>query len=158
GSGLNVLEAPRSRAARYALPREPGSLAAVDVSALFEDHTGQVWVGSRGTLRRFDPVRGTFAPPSLRLNVGHNILSLVEDREGTLWVGPYRGGLVRLDPSRGNAVHYRHRAGDPASLADDEVWSLCLDEAGRLWVATNGGLDRFDPASGRVIEHYGMDP
>jgi hypothetical protein len=47
-------------------------------------------------------------------------------------------------------VRLQHRPGDPRTLADSEVFSLCDDGKGSLGIATSRGLDRLDISS----EHF----
>jgi len=155
--GANVLKHPRQDFRYFSHdPRDPASLS--DAAASFlEDALGQLWVGTgHGWLDRFDPAKGTFAHHRFPSAVpeGLAILSLYQDRAGRIWAGTYRGGLGRFDPARGSFQVYRHRPGDPHSLGNDEVWAIAEDARGELWLGTNGGLDRFDPATATVTAHY----
>lgn len=63
--------------------------------------------------------------------------SIVEDSDGTLWVGVVEGGLnCRLKDKTG-FIHYTTDA--PAYLSHNTVSSLALDRKGRLYVGTWGG-------------------
>lgn len=76
-----------------------------------------------------------------------SVRALSSDRRGFLWFGTQEG-LNRYDGY--GILAYRHDPDDPQSLADNNIGSLHQDAAGRLWIGTlNGGLNRFDPASGR---------
>src|SRR5262249_32814703 len=44
---------------------------------------------------------------------------------------------------------YKHDARDPTSLSNNEVHRRLIDRSGTLWVATDDGLDRFDPTTDR---------
>ncbi len=67
---------------------------------------------------------------------------------GSLWIGTARG-LLRLDPTTGEVVPVAGRAGTPP-LAGPVVWQVRPAGGGRLWVATDGGLDLVSPAEGTV--------
>ncbi len=55
-------------------------------------------------------------------------------------------------------MRYRHDPADPASLSYDQVYSIHQDQAGVLWVGTDGGgLNRYDPAQDAFIR-YRHDP
>src|SRR6185437_3484638 len=66
----------------------------VSVSALLEDHTGALWIGTlaNGLFRRNDS--GVENMPSSH----REIESLFEGLEGNIWVSTYGGGLDRLRP------------------------------------------------------------
>jgi signal transduction histidine kinase/DNA-binding NarL/FixJ family response regulator len=82
------------------------------------------------------------------------IVTLLEDRRGNLWIGTIGAGLVRLDPSRRNFTSYRHDPDDPHSLGKDLVHAIHEGRDGKLWVGTwGGGLNCLDPATGRFSRY-----
>ena len=107
------------------------------VRALLEDHRGRLWVGtSNAGLFALDPADGERVPGARdhlrRLArtddpVGladDSILTLVEDKQGAIWIGTDVGGLDRLDPKTGRFVHFRNHPRQPTSLSDDRVGTL----------------------------------
>jgi hypothetical protein len=60
-----------------------------------------------------------------------------------LWLGTWGGGLNRLDFASGKFSAYTDF---PSSV----IYGIQEDASGRLWLSTNHGLSRFDPASGRI--------
>lgn len=98
-------------------------------TALFEDSTGALWLGtSAGGLFRCE---GTNL---LRVETAHRrIRTIMEDREGNIWVGTDGGGLNRL---RQQVVEIQ---GKDAGLPFDTVRSACEDAAGNFWVVTQNG-------------------
>ena len=84
---------------------------------------------------------------------GDDILSLLRDG-GTVWAGTRSGGLVRWDTVTGEYEQYlRPQDG----LGGNTVFDMALDEGGRLWLATDGGLTVFEPAAGRPQGGSGGD-
>lgn len=73
---------------------------------------------------------------------GDDILSLAWEN-GRLWAGTRHGGLVRWDPVEGSYQQFL-RPQDP--LAGNTVYDIAIDAAGVKWLATDGGLTRFDDA------------
>jgi signal transduction histidine kinase/ligand-binding sensor domain-containing protein len=70
--------------------------------------------------------------------------AIVFDRDGGLWVGGLgldRLPMAGLGPSKSRAGVERLRRAQ--GLTDDEVTSILEDREGNIWVATDGGLDRF---------------
>ena len=124
-----------------------------DINQFVEDSLGNVWIGTNGGgLIYFDRRTNRFIqyrydpqdPHSLSSDV---IVNLYIDRERTLWVGTYHGGLNRFD-GRG-FVRYLHDPLDSTSIPDNSVWEIYEDTQGRFWIGTlNAGLARFDRKTG----------
>jgi signal transduction histidine kinase/streptogramin lyase len=120
------------------------------IISLYGDSRGDLWVGSNlvsaaaGALSRWQRATRTFhvygVPEGLSASMP--ALAFCEDRSGNLWVG-FRGDSVgRLARYReGRFTMFTNVDGLPAG----SIWSLYLDHAGRLWVATTeGGVARLD--------------
>jgi len=83
---------------------------------------------------------------------------IATDSSGIIWIGFYAGGgLDRFDPATGNFTHFRHRANDAGSLANDTVPAVLIDHLGNLWAGTNSGLDLLDKKTGK-FRHYSHNP
>ncbi|WUR12380.1 diguanylate cyclase [[Empedobacter] haloabium] len=90
------------------------------------------------------------APPTLRFkqlgplgNDEPSILSLLQDRQGFMWIGTHVNGLYRYNGY--HAVRYTSRSNDPNSLPHDRVSALYEDRQGRIWAGTQNGLARYNP-------------
>jgi len=122
------------------------------VSAFAEDHTGNIWMAlwGGGELFRYDgrqiigfkPADG--APPA-------TIFALLVDRAGRLWIASGAGLGVMENPG---SVPLRIRTYDTAhGLASNAVRCIVEDKLGRIYAGTGKGVDRLDPATGR-IKHF----
>lgn len=113
------------------------------VQTLFEDQEGNLWVGARDGLYRVTPNR--FTTYTTEQGLGrNNVMSVLEDRSGTVWVGTWGGGLTAI--REGRLTTYCTTNG----LTHDEVLALHQTRDGSLWVGMDfgGGLNRLD-ADGR---------
>ena len=137
---------------------DPSSLRDDRVQSVLEDRRGRLWIGSyhRG-LARVDPngaVRHFEADPDdphALANPG--VWSLHEDRSGTIWAGTSRG-LHRYLEDREGWQRQQYKIEDPAPFSDNNVLAIAEEPSGSLWLGTwPGTLDRFDPATGEVIQH-----
>lgn len=105
--------------------------------AIFEDHSGAIWLGcDRGLVRHH---AGQITRYTRRNGLAHDeVRALAQDRQGTLYVGTYGGGLNCFRADRFSS--YTTRDG----LPDDHVTALWVDGDDTLWIGTvNGGLSRF---------------
>jgi ligand-binding sensor domain-containing protein/signal transduction histidine kinase len=119
--------------------------------AFGEDRAGNVWIGFNTGLARFRDGAFTFFTAHDGLPPG-GITDIYADHEGKLWLASSRGGLVRVDDpesSRPSFTIYTAQEG----LSSNVVLAIAEDAYGRIFVATGQGLDRLDPATGRV-KHY----
>lgn len=150
-AGLNKLDLTNGTFKHYQHePDNPASLSNNYIFALHEDHEGLFWVATNRGLNLFDRRNETATrylhdpqePNSLSSN---RVLTIHESRNGTLWFGTWGGGLNKLVREGGQITfrHYRESEG----LPNDVVYGILEDEAGRLWLSTNKGLSRFDPAA-----------
>ena len=136
-------------------------LLARNVTDVYEDPSGTVWVATLGGGLRSvvldgetPAVRVYQAAPEEAGSISDDQVSAVfEDRQGILWVGTY-GGLDRVDRSRGAATRIRHDGQDPGSLASGDVRAVLEAADGTLWVGTDRSLDRS--ADGRTFAHLGV--
>jgi ligand-binding sensor domain-containing protein len=124
------------------------------VTALHEDHLGRLWVGTLGALSLYDPRTETF---KLMLIVQREVMSILEDRAGSIWVATAGDGLYRWDESSSapsEPAHYHFDPNDPGSLSNDSIYSLLQDRSGRIWIGTfGGGLDLFDREKDKFVHH-----
>ena len=98
-----------------------------------------------------DPATGAARPYLAGNNPDTDVRGVLEDDAGTIWVGSYRGGLVKIDPISGRLTRYQHDPANPKSLNLNAIQTLIKNGREGLWVALeNGGLDRFDFATGDV--------
>ena len=56
-------------------------------------------------------------------------------------------------PGKARFVRFQHDPDDPTSLGGDGAWAIHEDRRGNLWVGTENGLDKLEPATGRFT-HY----
>lgn len=112
------------------------------ISGLVRNSDGSFWVGigaaGRGLgLERFH--NGSFKPFSAPNfdDTKITVLTLLLDRDGSLWVGTTNNGLYRIHGN--NADHF----GLADGLSSNSVGNLYEDQEGIIWAATSNGLDSF---------------
>jgi ligand-binding sensor domain-containing protein/signal transduction histidine kinase len=121
-------------------------------TAFAEDRWGQLWIGFyRGELARLRNGRFTHFSEADGVPRGM-IRQLHLDHAGRLWIASNRGGLGRIDKPDEAQPHlavYTRAEG----LSDNTILCLTEDQWGRVYACTGHGIDRLDPATGR-IRHY----
>jgi ligand-binding sensor domain-containing protein len=120
------------------------------VGAIYEDRQGILWVGNHDALNRIDRATGhSSSYPIGGSGEASDVITLDEDRSGSLWVGTFSHGLYRLDRGSKQFTRFQHNPADAYSLSNDIVPRLLIDHNGTLWAATWDGLNHFDAATGR---------
>jgi ligand-binding sensor domain-containing protein len=99
---------------------------------------GGVWAGTPNGLNLVhagpDPIEQIYPDrkdPD-RLSSGE-VISLLTDRQGRLWVGTLDGG-VHIMTGRVNGKPVFHRLGKVDGLPNDDINGLALDRAGQVWM------------------------
>jgi PAS domain S-box-containing protein len=147
-TGLVQFDPERRRAVLHHETPTPGGLSYTGVRALLHDREGNLWVGTLGGLNVLLRGKGVVRyrqeerdPESLSRNA---VLALREDGQGRIWAGTMGGGVNVLDQASGKFKAYFRGLQSPV------VYRMEEDADGRLWLSTNRGLSRLDPANGRI--------
>lgn len=111
--------------------------SSVGDSKVYQDRQGTVWMGSGDGLRRLR--NGKFEVfPQGRAGTGLGVvLSLCQDREGSLWIGLETNGLARL--KRAQVATLTEEDG----LPHDSVLSAIQDSRGDIWIGTAIGFSKW---------------
>ena len=127
------------------------------VQAVLKDSRGFMWFGTWDGLDRFDgsAFRVYRNEPDDPHSLGFSsVATLFEDSHGRLWVGSTWGGPgLSLYDRQGDRFRAFPRHTGPARF---RVTAIAEDRDGLLWVATDAGLDLFDPERGTFV-HYAHD-
>lgn len=134
---------------------DPHSLQNDVVWTIFRDREQNLWIATDGGLNRYDYrtrriVRYTVRDKNEAFNSTW-MYSIVEDKQGYLWLGTYEGGIFVVDkkrmPEQGGIVyaahHYNNRSGS-RKLSSNVTHSLTLHPDGSLWAGTDhSGINRI---------------
>ena len=113
-----------------------------------------LWLGSKIGLVKLHIPSGTYKiykpiGPNPLINISAPRLAM--DKNGSMWVGSYEGGLNKFDPrTEVFSLHlpFPERGDDARNVA---IMSIFIDSRNRLWVGTAGELYLFDLTSEQYI-------
>ncbi|MDD3144876.1 MAG: two-component regulator propeller domain-containing protein [Candidatus Gracilibacteria bacterium] len=114
-----------------------------DTTGLWEDHNGNIWVGSRGGgVSKYDGTTWTNYLPADGL-LSYDVFGLFEDTSGNMWFANWGGdGAQKFDGTTWT-TYTPGNSGLPAS------WLSVIreDHLGNIWFGTDGGAAKFDGTS-----------
>ena len=84
-----------------------------------------------------------------RMLTAMGVYSLCLDYEDNIWIGTYTGGAFLMMPEETTTTLLRHHKGEEPSLADDNVNAFCEQRNGELWIATDDGINIYNPQNNR---------
>src|SRR4051812_46538747 len=108
--------------------------ADVQIDSLSQTRDGYLWLGTYTGLVRFDGVRFTAIPGPKRALEAVWVRTVVEDAQGSLWIGTNDAGLFRLRD--GAMTQYSIASGLPSNL----VFCVIPTMGGEVWVCTGNGV------------------
>ena len=150
GSGLSRYNDEKNSFTNYSYDEnDENSLSNAMINSIFEDSYENLWIGTNNGLNRYLEESDSFE----RIYAGEEgaslpenlIYTIVEDHDKNLWFGSYTRGISVLDHNSGNYRYYRHDNENPESISDNLVRSMTVDSLGKIWIATNKGLNLYLP-------------
>ena len=133
-------------------------LAQNTVTAILQDRTGFIWVGTSSGLQRYDGYHFTtyeHAGDTADSAPEGPVSALAEDPDGNLWIGTNGAGLIRLTQSTG-AFRSMNAAGAPAGSTN--VRALLSDPRRGLWVGSDAGVTLLDTVHGQPKRQLAIMP
>ncbi len=115
---------------------EREGINAKSINSIWKGLYNSIWIGTDSGLFRF--FRGEFSHYSEENGLNNNLItSLMEDREGNLWISTARGGLAKLSDSK--FITYS----TPEGMIHNKVNAVLEDEDKTIWIGTDAGLSLF---------------
>lgn len=152
--GLDVMDLKTEKVIRhYEAAKNASSFTSDFIVSLYKTREGDILVGTWNGLFRYNPATDDFTALPF---FNKPIQSILEDKNGTLWVGSYGGGLYYENKKTGKRGHLLYRPGKNSRLINNYVNGLFEDSQGNLWCCTEGGLSAFNLATGQVT-HYTVE-
>jgi ligand-binding sensor domain-containing protein/two-component sensor histidine kinase len=98
--------------------------------------------------------RYTYDPSDIYSLSDNRVYSIFQDKNGTLWVGTFGGGLNKFDKKKERFIRYTNDPVNNNSIGSNSILSVFQDSEGVLWIGTyGGGLNRYDNELDRFIRY-----
>lgn len=125
---------------------------ASEVRSLFVDRQKRIWIASKdGCIKIEDANRVLVGYLNTqgritreRVIFGGNVYGMMQETDGTLWLGMRNSGLVIFKPMSPKedsykVITYKNDKNNPYSLSDNSIFSILKDSRGHIWIGTYGG-------------------
>ncbi len=150
-NGLNYIDLETNRITVFQKSTHP-NLAGNSITALCADSTGQVWIGTRRGLCRWEASTQDFRTVDLGGIVKQtHITALHTDAQGRLLIGTHDKGLLQCDAN----LHVQHNLTQLSTplISDDAVSCIYEDSQHQIWIGTQTkGLNKWDRTTQTVTQ------
>lgn len=171
GGGLNAYDPITNTFKRYLNDAQnKGSSSSNVVRCIFEDSEKNLWIGTEEGLNLFDRQNEKFIRftlengPDGQMNSftraglkSDRIWGICEDKEGTLWLATYGGGLHSFNKKSKEFRQYPDQGinGELRIQNSEKLRYVFIDSKGTLWIGTHGAsLCTFDKNTGEFFYYF----
>lgn len=107
------------------------------ILALKQATNGKLWIGTTNGLCVYDGASFEKFPNNLILD-NNPITSIVQDKNGLMWVGTKYKGIANFDGLKFTFFNVKN------NLPSNNINSLTIDTTGNVWIATDNGVSYWD--------------
>lgn len=157
--GLDVMNIQTGKVTRhYSKGTGEHSLKSNFIYCITQSPDGTILLGTTIGAYMYNPGTDDFSPlPGMPVYNWYS--SILKDERGMTWAATYGNGVHFYNNKTGKSGNFRYEAHNKNSLASDRVNSLFEDSYKNLWLATEGGLCKFDTGTNsfkRYTTHNGF--
>jgi signal transduction histidine kinase/ligand-binding sensor domain-containing protein len=146
-------------------PTDTQSISNNQINSILEDKEGNLWFGTAKGINQLikssEPKNYTFKPYYYNtfnksfVSNDNYVNSIVQDKEGRLWIGSYQSGLFEFDYKNEKFIHFIPKVEDEVQfLKSLRMLTINIDSNGKFWIGTeSGGLLSFDVDQKLVLPH-----
>ncbi|MET0289056.1 MAG: diguanylate cyclase [Pseudoxanthomonas sp.] len=153
--GLRVLASPHCLEP-HAQPYNP-DLTDQRISMLAERDADSLWVGTLNGLSILDKRNGHMRQVAGERGSMGMVTSLLDDAHGRLWAGTLGHGLHVLRARPGGRWDAEHVIDTSRGLLNNNVNAIVQADDGQIWISTDDGLARIDPAQMQAHAYTATD-
>ncbi|MCK5104198.1 MAG: hypothetical protein KAR17_15340, partial [Cyclobacteriaceae bacterium] len=132
---------------------------------MFIDGEGVLWAGTRKNggdyaLSSFNKETETFIhfvndPSDPESFAGKEVESMIEDKEGSIWVATRGGGLLEIiDKENGKFRQYVHDENDTNSVIHNLLFKVFKDSKGNIWIGGFSGFSLLNKKTGQFTNYH----
>lgn len=121
-------------------PIEKGNISNSIVRSVYEDKDGTLYIGTRGGgLNILSPEQQSTKVLNTANGLSNNaVLSVKKDLLGNIWVGNDGPGINMIENKTNKIFHFPKDFENKVDLNFGNVYAICVDAYGTLWLGTSG--------------------
>jgi signal transduction histidine kinase/ligand-binding sensor domain-containing protein/DNA-binding response OmpR family regulator len=120
------------------------------ITAIFEDSKNNFFVANINGLVIYNIKNETFQNVELTVDTEKEhlfITSLLESKEGHIWIATAGHGLIRLEYPGRNPIYYSELS---KKLNSIRIEHFIEDKEGIIWLGTSNGVNSYNPKTGEI--------
>lgn len=124
------------------------------ITALHQDKEGYIWIGTQEGLLRYDGYQFKVFqhdPENSSSIAGNYVRTIWQTPDDRIWIGTMSNGVSIIDIATNKVIRMSANV-DSAKhrLSHNQVRAIFGDDNGRVFIATNNGLNYYDPSRDQV--------
>lgn len=147
-------------------PQNPNSLPGNEVTCVYKDKSGNIWIGTDRGVVLFNPEAESFIPFDDKTNcISHRVYDIHQLDDNRLWIAMEFGGIAVVDLSQqlfrsSDQIHALSiREGDDEyGLSNSSIRCLLQDSFGNVWAGSWGGGINFIKREPSLFSTYKYSP
>lgn len=152
--GLYTFDYKSGKLSAFRKNGTPNSLESNDISKLYFDAKGTLWILTEDGFDSYDPQGKTFSHHDHHSALGslfnEDVFRDILEAEPGIYYLATDAGLKVYNSHNHTFKHYYSNKNDKYALSNNHLYSLLKDQKGDIWIGTyGGGLNRFNPRTER---------
>jgi signal transduction histidine kinase/ligand-binding sensor domain-containing protein len=127
-----------------------------NVTCIFLDSQQRLWLGVNPGISLLHPnhtfTHYEFEKSAIRPEGSYFMVLSIEEIEGKLWIGTFDSGVWLMDISNGTEKPAINKLPLPEYLANNTIYATLPDAAGNIWISTNQGISKLEPAQNKLTQ------
>lgn len=136
----------------------PSRVVSRQIRGFVEDEQQNIWFGTFDGLQVYNPYSDTYRvyrPDGQPGSLEHqSVFSIYKDKQGSIWVGTYYGGVNYFNLSKDIFTYYAYNKANKDCLNFPIAGQIIEDDDHDLWIATDGGGINLLSRKEGVFTHY----
>jgi len=141
--GLDVMNIKTEKVIRHYVASDKNLLISNFIYCIYKTASGEIMLGTTRGIYVYNKEKDEFSPMA-GIPLYNWYTTILKDKYGIIWAGTFGNGVNYLDSKTQKGGNLRYDAKNKNSLSSDRVNCIFEDSNGELWIATEGGLCKYN--------------